>query len=70
MSTTTNQSTVLNGGGWLVKESNAFETFFPEDFNEEQKMVMDMCHQFLNTEVLPIVERIDKLEPGLMPGLM
>ena len=33
-------------------------------------MVKDMCIQFLKAEVLPIVERIDKLEPGLMPSLL
>jgi alkylation response protein AidB-like acyl-CoA dehydrogenase len=54
----------------LIKESNAFETFTPEDFNEEQLMVKDMCLQFLNTEVLPAIDRIDKMEPGLMPSLM
>ncbi|TXT32225.1 MAG: butyryl-CoA dehydrogenase [Chitinophagaceae bacterium] len=29
-----------------------------------------MCEQFLQSEVIPIVERIDKLEPGLMPSLL
>lgn len=67
---TTKQSKALQGGEWLIKESNPFETFIPEDFNEEQHMVMDMCTQFLDSEVLPIVERIDKLEPGLMPSLL
>ena len=33
-------------------------------------MVKDMCLSFLDTEVLPIIDRIDKLEPGLMPSLM
>jgi len=66
----TKQSKALLGGEWLIKESNPFETFIPEDFNEEQRMVMDMCTQFLDAEVLPIVERIDKLEPGLMPSLL
>jgi len=69
MSATT-QNTTLKGGEWIIKQSNPFETFIPEDFNEEQSMVMDMCQQFLDTEILPIVERIDKLEPGLMPSLM
>jgi hypothetical protein len=58
------------GGSWLIKESNAFETFTPEDFNEEQLMVKEMCIQFLNTEVLPAIDRIDKMEEGLMPSLM
>ena len=70
MSTTTQQAAALKGGEWLIKESNPFNTFTPEDFNEEQRMVMDMCQQFLQSEVLPIVERIDKLEPGLMPSLL
>ncbi|TDO26581.1 acyl-CoA dehydrogenase family protein [Sediminibacterium goheungense] len=67
---TAKQAKALQGGEWLIKESNPFETFIPEDFNEEQRMVMDMCTQFLDTEVLPIIERIDKLEPGLMPSLV
>ena len=33
-------------------------------------MVRDMCIQFLKTEVIPVVERMDKMEPGLMPSLM
>src|ERR1700754_4372369 len=70
MSTTTPTTTALKGGEWLIKESNSFETFTPEDFNEEQQMVKDMCLQFLATEVNPIVDRIDKSEPGLMPSLM
>ncbi|MBC7936093.1 MAG: acyl-CoA dehydrogenase family protein [Rhizobacter sp.] len=58
------------GGAWLIKESSPFETYTPEDFNEEQEMVKDMCLQFLNTEVLPVIDRIDKMEEGLMPSLM
>jgi alkylation response protein AidB-like acyl-CoA dehydrogenase len=63
------QST-LKGGEWLIKESNAADTFIPEEFNEEQQMVMSMCAQFLDSEVLPVIERIDKQEPGLMQSLM
>ncbi len=66
----TKNSTALQGGEWIIKESNPYETFIPEDFNEEQIMVMDMCEQFLQTEILPNLERIDKMEPGLMPSLM
>jgi len=68
MSTTS--QTALKGGEWLIKESNPFETYIPEDFNEEQKMVMDMCHQFLSSEVIPVLDRIDKMEDGLMPSLL
>jgi alkylation response protein AidB-like acyl-CoA dehydrogenase len=70
MTTSTSTTTSLKGGEWLIKESNAFETFTPEDFNEEQLMVKEMCLQFLQTEIHPVADRIDKLEPGLMPSLM
>ena len=66
----TSSTQTLKGGEWLIKESNPADCFTPEDFNEEQGMVKEMCLQFLAAEVLPVVDRIDKLEPGLMPQLM
>ena len=60
----------LKGGEWLVKESDTASTFVPEDFSEEQKMIRDMCNQFLDTEIMPILERIDSMEPGLMRSLV
>lgn len=70
MSATTQNKSVLKGGEWLVKESSPFETFTPENFSEEQKMIRDMCDQFLDAEVYPILDRIDNLEPGLMKSLL
>jgi hypothetical protein len=67
---TSQKMTVLKGGEWLVKASSPFETFIPEDYSEEQQMVKDMCRNFLDTEVMPVLDRIDKLEEGLMPSLI
>ncbi|MCX6263708.1 MAG: acyl-CoA dehydrogenase family protein [Bacteroidetes bacterium] len=67
---TTLTTKALRGGEFIIAESHPEQTFIREDFNEEQKMVLEMCHQFVNTEVLPIIDRIDKLEPGLMPSLL
>lgn len=61
---------VIAGGEWLIKESEPEATFIPEEFNEEQKMVKDMCEQFLESEVLPNLDRIDTLEPGYMRSLV
>lgn len=63
-------ATTIQGGEWIIKDVKAEDVFIPEEFNEEQLMVRDMCAQFLDTEVLPVAERMDKLEPGLMPGLL
>jgi alkylation response protein AidB-like acyl-CoA dehydrogenase len=60
----------LKGGEWLIKESDPTATFIPEDFSEEQKMIRDMCRQFLQAEVIPNLDRIDDQEPGLMRSLL
>ena len=65
-----NSKTVIKGGEWMIKEVSASDVFIPESFNEEQLMVRDMCEQFIDTEVLPVIDRIDKLETGLMPSLL
>jgi alkylation response protein AidB-like acyl-CoA dehydrogenase len=70
MAATTEKKQTLKGAEWLIKDSDASETFTPEDYNEEQQMVKEMCAAFLDTEVLPVLDRIDKLEPGLMPSLI
>jgi alkylation response protein AidB-like acyl-CoA dehydrogenase len=70
MSTATETKSVLKGGEWMIRESLPIDTFIPEDFEEEQKMIRDMCDQFLDAEVYPILDRIDSLEPGLMKSLL
>lgn len=60
----------LKGGEWLIKESQPADVFIPEDFNEEQLMIKDLAKQFINSEVWPVLNRIEKLEPGLMPSLL
>ncbi len=60
----------LKGGEFLIRETNASEVFIPEEFNEEQKMMSQACKDFINQEILPIAERIDNFEEGLMESLM
>ncbi|RYY89758.1 MAG: acyl-CoA dehydrogenase [Chitinophagaceae bacterium] len=62
--------TTLKGGEWLIRESDPAGTFIPEHFSEEQLMIRDMCNQYLDTEVFPILDRIDDMEPGLMKSLV
>jgi len=70
METTKPTAHAMKGAGWLLTEESPASTFIPEDFNEEQQMMMEMCHQFISAEITPLVEKIDQLEPGLMPSLM
>lgn len=70
MDTAVNHKAALKGAEFLVKESVASEVFIPEDFSEEQLMIREMAEQFVAKEVTPILERLDKLEEGLMPSLL
>jgi alkylation response protein AidB-like acyl-CoA dehydrogenase len=70
MKSTQMGTTPIKGGEWLIKESSPADTFIPEDISEEQKMILDMAHQFMSTYVLPNMERADKMEPGFMRSLL
>ena len=70
MDTVVNSKAALKGAEFLVKESVASEVFIPEDFSEEQLMIKEMAEQFVTKEVTPLLERLDKLEEGLMPSLL
>ncbi|MBY0426419.1 MAG: acyl-CoA dehydrogenase family protein, partial [Cytophagales bacterium] len=58
------------GGEFIIKESEAQDIFIPEEYGEEQKMMADMCRDFLNSEVLNNLDRIDAQEEGLMESLL
>lgn len=70
MDTTVDKKATLKGAEYLVKESMPYDVFTPEDFSEEQLMIKDMAEQFVSKEVTPVLDRIDKLEEGLMPSLL
>jgi len=60
----------IHGGEFLVKETRAEEIFIPEEFDEEQQMIGQTCQDFLDTEVLPNLDAIDKKEEGLMESVL
>lgn len=62
--------TSIKGGEFLIKESTPESIFIPEELNEEQLMIKRMTKEFVDTEVLPILDRIDAHEEGLMPSLL
>ena len=67
---TDNKTKALQGGEFLIRESNAQDIFIPEEFNEEQRMIAQSSLEFLEQHVWPHLDRIDALEEGLMPSLL
>ncbi len=61
----------IKGGEFLVRETQANEVFIPEDFTEEQRMIMQQCKDFLAKEVFPRLDEIDSMkDPKLMPSIL
>ena len=60
----------IKGGEFIIKETDANDIFIPEQWNEEQLMMKKTCEDFLAQEVYPYLDRIDKLEEGLMPSIV
>jgi alkylation response protein AidB-like acyl-CoA dehydrogenase len=59
MSALAEQKAVVKGGAFLIEEHTPEETFTPEDFTEEHRMIAETTRQFVDNEVVP---RIDELE--------
>ena len=60
----------IKGGEFIVRETLPEEIFIPEEFDEEARMIAQSCQDFLDTEVIPNVERLDAHEKGLMPEIL
>ncbi|MFZ1581546.1 MAG: acyl-CoA dehydrogenase family protein, partial [Saprospiraceae bacterium] len=68
MSVITKENQLLKGGEFLIKESQFVDMFIPEDFNEEQQMIRETVRTFVEQDIRPFVDRIEKLEDGLIPS--
>lgn len=64
------QKNPIKGGEFIVRDTAPSEIFTAENWSEEQRMIQQMCMDFIDAEVKPILDRIDSLEEGLMPSLM
>lgn len=60
----------IKGGEFLIKTTDPNDVFIPENWSEEEQMIAQMCDDFIQSEVLPVVERMDKMEEGLMVSLL
>jgi alkylation response protein AidB-like acyl-CoA dehydrogenase len=63
-------SKLLKSGEFLVSEVEAKDIFIPEEFNEEQRMIAQTCSDFLNAEVYPNLEQVEKSDRELMKTIL
>ena len=71
MSTASATKQAIKGGEFLIRDTAAADIFIPEEFNEEQRMIMQQCRDFLAKEVWPRLDEIDsQKDPNLMPSIL
>ena len=59
MSAIVEEKRLIKGGAFLIEERSPEDIFTPEDFTEEHRMIAETTRQFVDNEVVP---RIDELE--------
>src|SRR5271168_3739706 len=57
--TTVAPKTKLTGGSFLLEDHNLDNVFTPEDFNEDQQMVVNLAAEFATNEVVPNAEKME-----------
>jgi alkylation response protein AidB-like acyl-CoA dehydrogenase len=61
---------LLKSGEFLVEEIKSNDIFIPEEFNEEQRMIAQTCQDFLDTEVYPNKDKVEKQDRELMKTIL
>ena len=54
------QKRIVQGGAFLIEERTPEEIFTPEDFTEEHRMIAETTRQFIDNEVTPHVDELEK----------
>ncbi|HEY2973805.1 MAG TPA: acyl-CoA dehydrogenase family protein [Pyrinomonadaceae bacterium] len=60
MSAVAEQKQVVQGGEFLIADRTPDEVFTPEDFTEEHHMIAETTRQFIDNEVIPHIDELEK----------
>jgi len=64
------EKTFVQGGGFLLQETEPEAVFSPEDFTEEHRMIAQTASDFVDKEVMPKANEIDEMKEGLTVSLL
>ena len=60
MSAVAEEKKLIKGGSFLIEERAPEEIFTPEDFTEEHRMIAETTRQFIDNEVVPRTDELEK----------
>ena len=67
MTTTT---TAIRGGAWLIEEPDVASVLTPERLSEEHRLIGRTAAEFIDNEVLPVIERLEEKDWTLARSLV
>src|SRR3954464_4869371 len=70
MSAVVEEKNIIVGGSFLIEERTPEEVFTPEDFTEEHRMIADTARQFMDGEVRPRIDDLEKKDWALARELI
>src|SRR5690625_73256 len=53
---------LMTGGAFLIEDAKAEDTFTPEDYTDEHKMIAQTTEDFVVGEVLPVIDKLENHE--------
>lgn len=53
---------IIKGGGFLIEDVDINRVITPEDFTDEQKMIAQTTSDYVENEVLPVIENLENHE--------
>jgi len=70
MSAVAEQKELIKGGAFLIEDRTPEDIFTPEDFNDEHRMIADTTRQFVDNEVVPRIDELEKKDWNLARSLV
>src|SRR5262245_33637440 len=68
--TTAVSTTILRGGEWLLQSADAASVFTPERLTEEHRLIARTARDFVETEVLTVLDRLEQKDWDLARKLV
>src|SRR5215831_7885270 len=67
---TTTETAVLRGGEWLLQAADAGSVFTPEQLTDEHRLIGRTAREFVDNEVLPVLDRLEDKDWALARTLV
>ncbi|OLE54050.1 MAG: acyl-CoA dehydrogenase [Acidobacteria bacterium 13_1_20CM_3_53_8] len=70
MSAVAEERKIFKGGSFLIEERTPEEIFTPEDFTDEHRMIAEATREFMDNEVLPRTDDLEKKDWNLLRSMV